>query len=1238
MHTLSYIEDQIKKTRTTMHGDSFGNLDGLTIALRGKSIYGILSLLGAEGASKNDKAVVEIIDPAVLDGVSAACEEGAAVGADNVFSASDPIVWVDGKIFFSSDGGLFSPDEYRYLMENGLSSRAVFARPLHPSRGGLSTVYKQLLRAAKEASTDKAKDILYLTAGIGIWHDLDRERACGRKGPCRAPLFTMHIGGSGGRARLIYATEEGVSLRINTVFRRAVENQYHVDLYEGIREDAIPPEEIEAALLRVEQNAAALCDRRLTVDREAVCLARLDSQLESICQSIEKNIDSIASSRLTALLAGEEVPPPEADGLREDIPMIYPLAADESQRAVIAASLAGKSVYAAAPAGTGKSQTAVNIAANTVLRGGSVLVLSEKRAAGEVFVHYSRRIGVTVRDAAADEAREIGLDAFCLYVDNSMTLSTVAAAIERLEAFARRARYVKSDAARSLLREYRLSVSEYERLTEKLYRPIEAIGGISLYDLIARAVTGTPLKEDGFCLSPSDYTEAMHALSLLARYLGDMNAAQFDAFFHADESTGDPELDGLLTYALRKTKENGLDCKVIFTSNDLNVKNALAFVEAEAARRIALHYGKELELEDVGGRRVRAIYETLFNTAEGMERLYRDLLLQELSERARRAPLAPLLARIEDARRAKVSVGEFIKENAALLREVFPIVVSTPLPAVNYLHGTELDRFTVMTVDEASQMPIISVLPFLDRVERLVVFGDEKQLSIVNTFARKEEDDGTADYEERNNRARASVLDSVRGRVCDESFFAGALCYHYRSKTEMLVHVSNEACYNGSLQVVPDVATGREHLKPDMGLSLIRVSIPPALLADKDWSFKINPPEASRIVSDVIAAREQYPAHSIGIITMNTEQQNLIIDRLEEAGIEPSDDLWVRALDNAQGKEADFIFISIAHSKRTKNDQLHTMISTFNRDGGINRLNVLFTRAAYKCFIYVSFDYRELARAQNPGIHLLYEYLRYADEGKLNAGMSGDSCESDGALVRAIASLVSELDPALEGHERIGSPSVSVDVALKRASDAAYFMGLLMPSYGQSAVAAVTKLLSLRSAGWSLLPLSPTYLLSAPALFSSQLKTLLGGVMHEKEKAASFLTERKPPVLFTPMELAWRLFSTDPLSTDALAALDLVGVYRRAMPKNLFSCPEETLRVSTEPIEKLAYYVRILPRHIKEGRLSELASSLLRLYAKERMAGLLLASILRTITVNEQDMRRIVTPLLAEAQAMGIFC
>ncbi len=1218
MTVREYILKQVEKTRDTMRSDSFSHLGPLTIALRGKKLSTVLEILGA-----SPKAPLELIDPAAVTGTAVEHVAGEIVGAENAFLASDPIVWEEGRVFFETkDGSLCTPDEYRYLKENTLVDRAVFGASRHEIYG-LTATFKRIVRAAAEARGDKAKDILYLTAGSAHWIDKKKSTKTHIHRSI-APLFVMHIDAAGTGNLSVRQSEGGIFFAVNTVFRRDIIGQYEADIYEDIGDAPLSAKQITEAIEKVALRAEALLGDRIRIEKEDVFITLLDSQLEAICQKIEGNADALAASPLAALLAGETASFPEREHAESAFPPIYPLSADESQRAVIDASLAGKSVFASAPAGTGKSQTAVNIAANTVLRGGSVFVLSEKLAANDVFLHYSERIG---------------LSPFCLTVDNRMSFDSLIRAVERVAALPRR--YVKPDAASLAVEAYRRSAAAYERLNTRLYHPIETLGGASLYDMIALASSSAPLSHtEGLTLDEKDYRSAQELLSELdTGLLSQMSDEEYEAYFMKGES-GDGELDALLTRICKKLLEKNINCKELFAKNRLSRVCAVERLRAQMARELALSYVEAWGLADTGERSVRKIFGELYENALAQERLYADLLTQALSERAKEAPTSELLSLLTDAKHAKLSVGEFFRENADKLRAVFPIVVSTPVPAVNYLYGTGLDRFTVMTVDEASQMPIVAILPFLDRVERLVVFGDEKQLAIINTFA-KQEKVVSDDYEEKIASAKSSVLDAVRGRESMEGFFAGALRYHYRSKTEMLVHVSNERCYNGSLQVVPDVATSRRFLKPYMGLSLVEVADkahPPEILRGGE-----NETEAQAIVRDVIALRERYPEHSVGIITLNEKQQDLILDKLEEAGVDTEGDLWVRSLDNAQGKEADFIFISIAHAERNENGELRLAISTFNREGGENRLNVLFTRAAYRAAVYISFDYKELLRSNNPNIRLLYEYLHYAQEGEINERPSLRLPTADEGLLSAVATLTSTLVPTLEGKARIGSESVSVDVAVKEKDAEQYALGLLMPASGQSAVAAVTKMMTLFRAGWSLLPLSPTYFLSHPALFTAQLEKSLKAERQEKRKSEpTFLTSRAPKELFTPEMLEDKLFSEKPLADKDVPALHLDRIYGEVLREGLMSMEETELARLTRGGDKealLASLVRYLPYYAEQGSLQRIISGVNSLYvvSKERRAGLLLAVLLRNgPSAEEPATRRVIADLLAEAKELGL--
>lgn len=1217
MDVKEYILSQVEKTRDTMRSDSFSHMGELTLSLRGKKLSSVLSIL-----SSSPKAAVELIDPALISADSPDFAEGEIVSAAHAFRADDPVVFSDGKVFFASeDGSLFTPDEYAYLKENTLVERAVFGKSLHASYS-LAAAFKRICRTAAEARADKAKDILYLTAGAVRWTDKKKSTKT-HINRSTAPLFTMHIEPAGRGLLAFCATGAGVYFRINTVFRRDLISQYGADIFDGLSDLPYAPEDLLAALDTVEKNAEALLGNRVTVEKDAVYITLLDSQYEAICQKIERNIDALALSPLARLLAGEKTE--EAPQKETSLPVIYPLAADESQREVICASLSGKSVFASAPAGTGKSQTAVNIAANTVLRGGNLLVLSEKLAANEVFLNYSARIG---------------LDAFCLTVDSAMTLDSLIRAVERVAALP--ARYVKTDAALECVENYRRAVLAYDNLTAKTYAPIKGMKDTSLYELISLAASYPP-SEQSFDISvkSEDYGAVLSLLrDLDVGIFTHMREEEYRSFFSENGTSQDAELDLLLNGVLERLEEKGLKCKDMLTKSGVERRDAMSFLRAETARHVAKQRVTEVGLDGFGEWGVKKLYGSLLDAWERMQALYAAALTQTLSMRAKESSVQSLLSRLSDAKKAKISVSDFFRENAQELREVFPIVVSTPMPAVNYLYGTGLDSFTVMSVDEASQMPAVAVLPFLDRVERLVVFGDEKQLAIVNTFA-KSDKSVTEDYEEKIFSAKTSVLDAVRGKENAEGFFAGALRYHYRSKTEMLVHVSNENCYNNSLQVVPDAFTAREFLPSDMGLSLIEVADrarPPFILRDGT-----NLTEANAIVGEVYQTRASYPDRSIGIITLNEKQQNLILDKLEEAHIETGKTLWVRSLDNAQGKEADFIFISIAHAERKENGDIRLNISTFNREGGENRMNVLFTRAAYRAYVYISFDYKELLKSDNPRIRLLYEYLRYAKEGKLNARPAASSPPADEALVNAVSSLVPKLLPLAEGHARIGSEAVSVDIAVKKRGAERYALGLIMPSFGQSAVAAVTKLSVLKQAQWKLLPLSPAYFLAHPDRFAEQFEKSLCEEREEKTlEPSSFLTARRPKELFTLASFTDKLYEETPLTAQELVSLRLEDVYRPLLRKGLFTMDErELLRLNTsgDKEARLASFVRYLPYYVQEKKHLSILNGVNSLYVvgKEKRAGLLLAALLRsTPDASSAATLHVIRNLLSEAKELGL--
>ncbi len=1213
MNAKEYVTLQVERTRGQLRAAGFIRLNRNALRLRGKTRDMLVADLLNLG-----KKPLELIDATLsADGEPLEPVEGDIVSIDNAFTDRTRMVWVGTSIrFVTDDGAIVSPAQYEYLKEHALGTAQIFAEP-EQSRLLLRAIWKGMTRAAREARMDKAKEILYMTFGALTW-----ETTPGKKDPgvVHSPLFIMPAreettGVSACKLRVTQAV-----CKQNSVLRREILKQTGVNIYENCPED-IPLSEIGEALAALSDTVTRYV-ARMTVDPEAFHLCILDSHDESVCQAVEKNVDRIAASPLTKYLSGErEAPDIDPDDARDAPQPICPLPADESQKRVLVRVMNGLSIHAPAPAGAGKSQTSVNIAANLAMQGKSVCVMSEKLAANEVFLDYAARIG---------------LHKYCLSVGSTMKTADIVRQIKSIVKI--KPQYVQTSGAKETVRRYRNAMRAYENLNIDLYRTIPELD-VSLYELVTVAVSAPALPG-----SQKWKVTGKQYLSLRERLL-DVKSTCFDIMtdgefkdYFTRSICRDPELSSMLREALDGIGALGLDLSSLIVDHRLARTDAVERVLAALASKMALDIIGKKNLTELGNRRVKAVYKSLVETHLQMERLYASYMHQELSARIARNADPKFVETLEKLKVTKITPQELFMEYGTEILSLCPIIVTTPTAAANYIYGTGLDGCHTMIIDEASQMKIISILPYMDRIRQLVVFGDHMQLGITTTFRKADVpagDGAIRDTAQTDN----SVLQAVQGR-----FPSCALSYHYRSGTEMLIHVSNKTCYDGLLEVVPDTYTERSALPPHLGLEIIRVEPPDPRFPPKRGE---NAPEAQAIAERVAALRETYPDRSIGIIAFNEPQQELISDKLEEMSIGYVDDehLWVRSLENAQGKEADFIFASIGHHRRTTEGRLHMYIAELNRAGGENRLNVLFTRARCKNFIVLSFDYHELKRSENPGIRRLYEYIDYAATGQLNEAASVRAGNADHDMVRSIAHTVESLGGDFTATSRIGSENMAVDVAVRRSGEPRYTLGLIMPAAEQTPQETLTKVMVLERAGWHLSPVSPIYFLTSPDAFRAQLTrdieepvTLTGTCIK------NFDTNRRPATLFTIED-----FSVDPddeldaqlspLTADDFAAMDFETIYAKAFPREVLALDTDELKQRAgngDAEAHLLLLIRLRRRFVEEDRLRVMLSYVNRLYAvqKESRASFLFAQLLRV--GDSCGNPALVKKLLREAFDLGI--
>ncbi len=331
----------------------------------------------------------------------------------------------------------------------------------------------------------------------------------------------------------------------------------------------------------------------------------------------------------------------------------------------------------------------------------------------------------------------------------------------------------------------------------------------------------------------------------------------------------------------------------------------------------------------------------------------------------------------------KWPVDKFIRRFRPMLFEGVKVWMMTP-EVVSELIPLESGLFDLLIFDEASQMFVEKGLPSMLRAKKVVVAGDHKQLRPNNLFSGRI-DMEESDVEERDISAaleEESLLDLARAKFNDV-----LLNFHYRSRYEELIAFSNHAFYDGRLYVSPNAEIPEE---PPIKVHMVE---------DAKWVNRTNAEEGEEVVNilkDFFKTRQNN--ETIGIITFNSDQRDLIEDLIDDACktspkfatlIETERNrrspdgedigLFVKNIENVQGDERDVIVFSIGYAKGP-NGRLVQRFGWLNQKGGENRLNVAISRAKRKIRVVLSFEPEELQvdSAKNEGPRILKKYLRYA--------------------------------------------------------------------------------------------------------------------------------------------------------------------------------------------------------------------------------------------------------------------
>lgn len=379
-------------------------------------------------------------------------------------------------------------------------------------------------------------------------------------------------------------------------------------------------------------------------------------------------------------------------------------------------------------------------------------------------------------------------------------------------------------------------------------------------------------------------------------------------------------------------------------------------------------------------------------------------------------------------KRRHLPIRKLMSAAGSTIQKIKPCFMMSPQSIAQFLDPSAL-QFDVIVFDEASQVKPEDALGAMLRGKQLAVLGDTRQLPPTSFFNHIVDDEAVDD--EQPITGTLIDMESILHR-CSQCFPPKMLSWHYRSRHESLIAVSNYEFYDNRLLVFPSPT----HTADSLGLKLIHV---------KDGVYDRGKSQINRIEARTVAKHvaEHYLRTkgnlSLGVGTFSQKQKDAIDEEIElqkhqlpdleiymkKNRFEP---FFVKNLETIQGDERDVIFVSIGYGKEM-DGQLRRNFGPLNHDGGERRLNVLITRARQKCIVFSNFRAEDLNVKMNErfGVRALRSYLEFAECGKLQAHteIKGDT---DSVFEDSVYEFLRS--NGIEAHKQVGCSRYWIDLAV----------------------------------------------------------------------------------------------------------------------------------------------------------------------------------------------------------------
>jgi very-short-patch-repair endonuclease len=426
---------------------------------------------------------------------------------------------------------------------------------------------------------------------------------------------------------------------------------------------------------------------------------------------------------------------------------------------------------------------------------------------------------------------------------------------------------------------------------------------------------------------------------------------------------------------------------------------------------------------------------------------------------------------------------------------------------------------------------------------RCGLVGDTNQLP-PSTFFKTLIDDEETDEDE-------TVLNESILEMANATFRpARRLRWHYRSRHSGLIKFSNRLIYDDDLIVFPSATE-----------SMARMGIEFRAVAGR-YKAGTNPVEAKAIVEAAFEFMRTDPNRSLGIVTLNQKQRDLISEEFEyavgnnqhalkyiESWKERNDGLeefFIKNLENVQGDERDVIFIGTVYGPEEPGARVMQRFGPINGLAGRRRLNVLFTRAKEKILTFSSMNASDITAEEhsNAGAYILKRWLEYSASGVLESGERTER-EPDSDFEMFVMNQIQSM--GCEAVPQVGVAGYFVDIGVRHA-DWQYGFVLGVECDGASYHSAKSardrdrlRQEVLENLGWKLHRIWSTDWFNNPRREADRLREVISARLQElKQREFEFTTTATPrqPEKVEPAEvreavITLPLFSQEKLSAES---------------------------------------------------------------------------------------------------------